>query len=92
VEDDVYKDWGLTLEKYWIFLNTDVSDSVDNPTLEKSNRFRFEFFEDGDKTTWLGVDEIDWVDLDWYDFHKELASKLEEAELLYFIELPTSVE
>jgi hypothetical protein len=32
---------------------------VDNPTLEKSNRFRFEFFEDGDKTTWLGVDEID---------------------------------
>jgi hypothetical protein len=92
VDEEAYKDWGLTFEKYCIFLNTEESDNVDKPTLEKSNRFKLEFFEDGDKTTWLGVDEIDWVDLDWYDFHREWASRFEVDELLYFIELPTSVE
>jgi hypothetical protein len=33
--------------------------------LEKSNKFRLEFLEDGERTTWLGVEEIDWVALDW---------------------------
>jgi hypothetical protein len=40
-------------------LNAEASDSVDKPTLEKSNKFRLEFLEDGERTTWLGVEEID---------------------------------
>jgi spore coat polysaccharide biosynthesis predicted glycosyltransferase SpsG len=82
----------LTLEKYCIFLNTEESDKVDSPTLEKSSRFKLEFLEDGDKTTWLGVEDKDCVVFDWYDFHNELASKFAVEELLYLIELPTRVE
>jgi hypothetical protein len=60
----VYRDCGLTLEKYCIFLNAVESDKVVSPIFEKSNRFRLEDLEAGDSTTWLGVDDIDWVDLD----------------------------
>jgi hypothetical protein len=59
VDEVVYKDWGLTLEKYWIFLNAEASDKVDKPTLEKSSKFKLEFLEEGERTTWLGVDDID---------------------------------
>lgn len=41
-----------------------MSDSVERPTLEKSSRFKFEFFEEGDKTTWLGVEDKACVDFD----------------------------
>jgi hypothetical protein len=47
----VYRDCGLTLEKYCIFLKDELSDNGVNPTLEKSKRFIFEEFEEGESTT-----------------------------------------
>jgi hypothetical protein len=88
----VYKDWGLTLEKYWIFLNAVESDKVDSPTLEKSSRFKLEFLEEGDNSTCVGEEETVCELFAWYDFHKEFASKLVAEELLYLTELPTKVE
>jgi hypothetical protein len=51
-----------------------------------------ELLEDGDNNTWLGVEDRDCVDFDWYDFHKEFASRFLEEELSYLMELPTKVE
>lgn len=68
------------------------SDKVFSPTLEKSSKFTLELFDDGDNNTWLGVEDRDWVDFDWYDFQRELASRFLEEELSYLIELPTKVE
>jgi len=62
------------------------------PTLEKSSKFILEFLEEGESTRLLGLEDKNCEFLDWYDFQIELASTLEEAEELYLIELPTSIE
>ena len=92
MEDVPYKDWGLTLEKYCIFLKAVDSANVFSPTFEKSSKFTLELLDDGDNSMWLGVEESACVDFDWYDLHREFASRFLEEELSYFIELPTNVE
>jgi hypothetical protein len=59
IEEWVYKDCGLTFEKYWIFLKAVESDKVVNPTFEKSNKFIFELVDEGDNKTWLGAEDKD---------------------------------
>jgi hypothetical protein len=51
LEEVEYKECGLTLEKYCIFLKAVESDKVLKPTLEKSSKLRLELSEDGDSTT-----------------------------------------
>jgi hypothetical protein len=65
---------------------------VDNPTLEKSDKFKAPFLSEGDNNKCEGFVLKLSSDLPWYDFHNELASTLLEELLLYLIELPTSVE
>jgi hypothetical protein len=50
-----YRLWGLTLEKYWTFLKAELSLSDDNPILEKSARFRWPLWSEGDNKRWDGV-------------------------------------